>query len=88
MSIKGEMVHRLCSLTYKWNQYVNLMELKLKVFVDPMFVFTYNCKGIVDRSKDGYLSRKCLDNNKNSLGRSGNVAIMKVCEKKPVAANS
>ena len=32
--------------------------------------------------------KDCLYNNINSLEDSGNVAIMKVCEKKPVAANS
>ena len=40
-----------------------------------------------DRRRDT-CQKKCLYNNVNSLEDLGTVAIMKVCEKKPVAAYS
>ena len=41
-----------------WYRYVNYIDLELKVIVDPIFVFTYYRRGIVEGSKEGYLSKE------------------------------
>ena len=56
--------------------------IKTEVIVDPMFVFTYYCKGIVEHPRRDTCQKKFLDGNISSLEDSSNVAIMRVCEKK------
>ena len=55
--------------------------IKLKL-LSTLCLFLHTAKALSSDPRRDTCQKKCLENNINSLEDSGNVAIIKVCEKK------